>query len=206
MALRGHSLPAFRHPRDGPRRLDSVSRRSSPCRLPTSIDQDPPYFHVKREGEWELKVNFAEGEAQMFRVGLGRRSQGESASEDREKRRGEPVAIARGVGGERKPVTVKPGKRHIVEFYATSARLAHAFRHFAKHNKTLGRLATIQQLGDIAATHDLGKRSHEFQRVVLSHADDDRLALDRAPCHPVRDPFTSSLPGRPPTPTRSPNG
>ena len=31
-----------------------------------SNDHDPPHFHVKREGEWELKVNFAEGESLMF--------------------------------------------------------------------------------------------------------------------------------------------
>lgn len=31
-----------------------------------SNDHDPPHFHVKREGEWEIKVNFAEAEADMF--------------------------------------------------------------------------------------------------------------------------------------------
>ena len=73
-------------------------------------------------------------------------------------------------------MTIKPNERHIVEFYATSSRLAQAFRHAAKRNKALGRLATMQQLSDVAALHDLGKRPHEFQRVVLSHADDDNLA------------------------------
>jgi hypothetical protein len=33
-----------------------------------SNDHDPPHFHVKREGEWELKVNFAEGDARMFEL------------------------------------------------------------------------------------------------------------------------------------------
>ncbi len=36
-----------------------------------SNDHDPPHFHVKREGEWELKVKFAEGEAQMFELEWG---------------------------------------------------------------------------------------------------------------------------------------
>jgi hypothetical protein len=36
-----------------------------------SNDHNPPHFHVKREGEWELKVKFAEGEAQMFEVEWG---------------------------------------------------------------------------------------------------------------------------------------
>jgi hypothetical protein len=31
-----------------------------------SNDHDPPHFHVKQEGEWEIKVKFAEGEEQMF--------------------------------------------------------------------------------------------------------------------------------------------
>ena len=36
-----------------------------------SNDHDPPHFHMKREGEWELKVNFAEGETQMFELEWG---------------------------------------------------------------------------------------------------------------------------------------
>ena len=31
-----------------------------------SNDHDPPHFHVKRDGEWEIKVKFAEGEEEMF--------------------------------------------------------------------------------------------------------------------------------------------
>ena len=31
-----------------------------------SNDHDPPHFHAKREGEWEIKVKFAEGEEEMF--------------------------------------------------------------------------------------------------------------------------------------------
>jgi hypothetical protein len=31
-----------------------------------SNDHDPPHFHAKREGEWEIRVKFLEAEAQMF--------------------------------------------------------------------------------------------------------------------------------------------
>ncbi len=33
-----------------------------------SNDHDPPHFHVKRDGEWEIKVNFTEGEAAMIEL------------------------------------------------------------------------------------------------------------------------------------------
>jgi Domain of unknown function (DUF4160) len=36
-----------------------------------SNDHNPPHFHVKREGEWELRVKFSEGEAEMFEVVWG---------------------------------------------------------------------------------------------------------------------------------------
>lgn len=36
-----------------------------------SNDHDPPHFHVKRDGEWELKVKFAEGEEEMFELQWG---------------------------------------------------------------------------------------------------------------------------------------
>ncbi len=36
-----------------------------------SNDHDPPHFHVKRQGEWELKVNFVEGGARMFELQWG---------------------------------------------------------------------------------------------------------------------------------------
>jgi hypothetical protein len=79
----------------------------------------------------------------------------------------------------------KSRKRRIVEFYTTSPRLAHAYRHAAKHNNSLARLAGIQDLGHAAAMHDLGKRSHEFQMVVLSHADDDHRVLIDPRAEPV---------------------
>lgn len=37
-----------------------------------SNDHAPPHFHVKRQGEWELKVKFAEGETQMFELEWGK--------------------------------------------------------------------------------------------------------------------------------------
>jgi hypothetical protein len=36
-----------------------------------SNDHDPPHFHVKRQGEWELKVNFTEAEERMFELQWG---------------------------------------------------------------------------------------------------------------------------------------
>ncbi len=31
-----------------------------------SNDHNPPHFHLKRSGEWELKVHFLEGRSAMF--------------------------------------------------------------------------------------------------------------------------------------------
>ena len=36
-----------------------------------SNDHDPPHFHVKRVGEWELKVNFLTGNSDMFELQWG---------------------------------------------------------------------------------------------------------------------------------------
>ncbi len=36
-----------------------------------SNDHNPPHFHMKREGKWGLKVNFAEGEERMFELEWG---------------------------------------------------------------------------------------------------------------------------------------
>jgi hypothetical protein len=35
-----------------------------------SNDHNPPHFHVKRNGEWEIKVNFLEGD-DMFKLKWG---------------------------------------------------------------------------------------------------------------------------------------
>jgi hypothetical protein len=82
-------------------------------------------------------------------------------------------------------MTTKTRRRRIVEFYATSPRLAHAYHHAAKHNKSLARLAEIQELRLAAATHDLGKHAHEYEMVVLSHADDNPLVLIDSRVEPV---------------------
>jgi hypothetical protein len=74
-------------------------------------------------------------------------------------------------------MTTKTLKRRIVEFYATSPRLVQAYRHAAKYNKTLARLAEIQELSHAATIFEGVKHSCEFQMVVLSHADDDPLVL-----------------------------
>jgi hypothetical protein len=82
-------------------------------------------------------------------------------------------------------MNTKTLKRRVVEFYATSPRLAHAYRHAAKHNRNLARLAGIHELGHAAMMHDLGKHTQEFQMVVLSHADDDQLVLIDSRVGPV---------------------
>jgi hypothetical protein len=38
-----------------------------------SDDHDPPHFHVKRRGEWELKVKFLEDPGAMFELKWGER-------------------------------------------------------------------------------------------------------------------------------------
>jgi hypothetical protein len=82
-------------------------------------------------------------------------------------------------------MTTRTRRRRIVEFYATSPRLAHAYRHAAKHNKSLARLACIQELRLTAAWHDVSKQAHELEKVVLSHADDDPLLLSDSRVEPV---------------------
>ena len=36
-----------------------------------SNDHDPPHFHAKREGEWELKVSFLAPKSEMFELQWG---------------------------------------------------------------------------------------------------------------------------------------
>jgi hypothetical protein len=36
-----------------------------------SNDHSPPHFHVKREGEWEIKVKFTGAEEEMFEQAWG---------------------------------------------------------------------------------------------------------------------------------------
>ena len=37
-----------------------------------SNDHDPPHFHVKKNGEWELTVKFLEGKDSMFEMKWGK--------------------------------------------------------------------------------------------------------------------------------------
>jgi hypothetical protein len=36
-----------------------------------SNDHEPPHFHIKRDGEWELKVKFMEADVRMFDLEWG---------------------------------------------------------------------------------------------------------------------------------------
>ena len=74
-------------------------------------------------------------------------------------------------------MTTKTLKQPLVGFYATSPRIAHAYRIAVRRNKSLGRLATIHELGHAAATREVLKHPNGLEMVVLSHADDDHLVL-----------------------------
>jgi hypothetical protein len=74
-------------------------------------------------------------------------------------------------------MTTKMPDRRTVEFYASSPRLAHAYRSASKRNRNLACHAEIRDLL-YAATHSAAaKHSAEFSVVVLSHPDDDHLVL-----------------------------
>lgn len=74
-------------------------------------------------------------------------------------------------------MTTKTLIRRTMGFFATSPRLAHAYRSAAKRNKVLARSAGIHELGHADVTRELGKHIGRFQIVVLSHADEDHLVL-----------------------------
>ena len=74
-------------------------------------------------------------------------------------------------------MTAKKLDRRTVEFYATSARIAHAYLNAASRNKTLDRFATIRRLAQAVARYKVAKRVGESKIVVLSHADDDHFVL-----------------------------
>lgn len=71
-------------------------------------------------------------------------------------------------------MTAKLLKHPGIKFFATSARLADAYRHAARRNKKLGRSSTIKEIGRPTAA----RQSHENQIVVLSHAEEDCHALN----------------------------
>jgi hypothetical protein len=73
-------------------------------------------------------------------------------------------------------VITKTSEFPLVEFVATSSRLANAYRRAARRNKQLARCAAVHELGHVAASWP-AKSAHQHQFVVLSHADEDHLAL-----------------------------
>lgn len=73
-------------------------------------------------------------------------------------------------------MTIKMRDWPCVEFYATSPRLAHAYRSAAKRNKSLARGAAGWEL-HAATQHQMAEHAHGAEMVVLSHADDDHLVL-----------------------------
>lgn len=82
-------------------------------------------------------------------------------------------------------MTAKTSRRPLVGFYATSSRIAHAYRSAVKRSKILGRLAAIHELGHTAVAQEVLARPHGFEMVVLSHADDDHLVLIDSRVEPV---------------------
>jgi hypothetical protein len=82
-------------------------------------------------------------------------------------------------------MSTKSLKKPVVEFYAASPRVAHAYHHAVKHNKSLARLAEIQELGHAGSIHDLLKHVRTIDVVVLSHADDDHRVLIESRLRPL---------------------
>src|SRR5579859_4171915 len=72
-------------------------------------------------------------------------------------------------------MTTKTLKHPRVEFFATSSRLANAFKIAARRNKKLAHGAAIHEVGHmaVAAHTKAAKSSQKSQFIVLSHADDD---------------------------------
>ncbi len=82
-------------------------------------------------------------------------------------------------------MTTRTLTRSNVEFYATSPRIAHAYRSAAKRNKGLARHAAMHQLGRAMAGQELVKPVGQLQRVVLSHVDEDNRVLIDERAEPV---------------------
>ena len=72
-----------------------------------------------------------------------------------------------------------------MEFYATSPRLARAYRSAARHNKSLTRFAEMHELGHANVAHEIAKHVCKLEMVVLSHADEDHLVLTDERMGPV---------------------
>jgi len=82
-------------------------------------------------------------------------------------------------------MTTKTLGHPLVEFFATSSRLADVFRSAAKRNKKLARCASIHELGHALMSVEAARPAHGYQVVVLSHADDDHLALTNTRVEPT---------------------
>jgi hypothetical protein len=82
-------------------------------------------------------------------------------------------------------MTTKTLTRRVVEFYATSPRIAHAYRSAAKRNKGLARYAAMHELWHATVSNELVKQVGRVQIVVLSHADEDHPVLTDVRVEPV---------------------
>jgi hypothetical protein len=82
-------------------------------------------------------------------------------------------------------MTTKTQVRRVVKFYATSPRIAHAYRTAAKRNKDLARFAAMHELGHATVLHKRVKQIGQVQIVVLSHADEDHPMLTDLGVKPV---------------------
>src|SRR5438270_32830 len=127
-----------------------------------SNDHDPPHFHVKREGEWEIKIKFAEGEDEMFEQEWGSTPERKGSSAAPKVGEAAPGGPARRVGSEGRPMTARILRNPLVEFIATSSRIAHAYRSAAKRNRILSRCAAIHELGQSVTLSEAAKRAREL--------------------------------------------
>lgn len=82
-------------------------------------------------------------------------------------------------------MNTKTRTRRTVEFYATSPRLARAYRSAARHNQGLARLAEMHELGHASVTHKIARHVSKLEVVVLSHIDEDHLVLTDERMEPV---------------------
>jgi hypothetical protein len=82
-------------------------------------------------------------------------------------------------------MTTKTRTRRTVEFYATSPRLARAYRSAARHNKSLAHFAQMHELGQATVAHEIAEHAGKPERVVLSHVDEDHLVLTEERVRPV---------------------
>jgi Helix-turn-helix domain len=76
-------------------------------------------------------------------------------------------------------MTTKTSKGRLVEFFATSSRLARAARSAAKRNKSLARYSAIHEVGHAVPLSE-ARGIQNLHVVMLSHADEDHLVLTDA--------------------------